>query len=154
MANSIRTPEKEAEFLAVLADTCNVSKACAHAGIGRVTVYEWRDADPDFAARWDQAKRIGADILEEEALRRAVEGVQEPVYYQGTLVDTVTKYSDTLLMFLAKGAKPEVYKDRVQSEISGPGGAPIAIDDTAAAEKLKALMSTLEARVDKGEDLA
>lgn len=149
-----RTPENEKVFLDALACTCNVSKACLVAGLSRTTVYEWRSENPDFAARWDQARRVGADVIEDEAIRRAVEGIDEPIYYQGVLVDTVKRYSDTLAIFLLKGAKPEVYKDRIQSEVSGPGGAPIQIDDATAAEKLRNIMARLEQRLDNGEDLA
>lgn len=149
-----RTPEKEVAFLAALAATCSVSRACEAAGIGRATVYEWRDEDPTFAARWEKAKAVGADILEDEAVRRAVEGVETPIYHEGKCVDTVHKYSDTLMIFLLKGAKPEVYKDRVVSEVSGPNGAPIQIDDQTAATKLEAIMGRLARRLDNGEDLA
>ena len=47
----IRTHKLETVFLDALAETCNVSRACKAAGVGRMTVYEWREADPEFAAR-------------------------------------------------------------------------------------------------------
>lgn len=119
MADSIRTPQSERAFLAALATTCRVDKACETAGIGRATVYEWRAADVDFAARWDEAKRIGAEALEDEATRRAAEGVDEPVFHQGAQVGTIRKYSDTLAIFLLKGAMPEKYRDNAKLELSG-----------------------------------
>jgi hypothetical protein len=145
---SIRTPEKEIAFLAALSATCSVSKACDAAGVGRMTVYDWRKNDPDFAAAWDDAKKIGADVLEDEAVRRAHDGVNEPVFYQGVATGTIQRYSDTLLIFLLKGAKPDVYKDRVASEVSGPGGAPIGLD----AASIKAEIAEIMAEV--GADLA
>lgn len=77
------TPEKLTAFCAALAETCNVGKACAAVGISRQTAYEWRENDPDFEARWDQAKRIGVTALEDEAHRRAFDGVPEPVVHKG-----------------------------------------------------------------------
>lgn len=77
------TPEKLTAFCAALAETCNIGKACAAIGISRQTAYEWRDDDPDFAARWDQAKRVGVTALEDEAHRRAFDGVAEPVVHKG-----------------------------------------------------------------------
>ena len=50
------------------------------------------------------------DTLTQEVYRQAVEGIDEPVYYQGKLVDTVKKYSPILLMFLLKREDPS-YRD-------------------------------------------
>jgi hypothetical protein len=36
------------------------------------------------------------------------------VFYQGQQFATVRKYSDTLLIFLLKGRKPERYRERVE----------------------------------------
>ena len=77
------TPEKLTAFCAALAETCNVGKACAAVGISRQTAYEWRENDPEFEARWDQAKRVGVTALEDEAHRRAFDGVPEPVVHKG-----------------------------------------------------------------------
>ena len=52
----------------------NVARACEAVDICRMTAYEWRSEDEDFAASWDHAKQIGLDALEDEATRRAFEG--------------------------------------------------------------------------------
>ena len=84
-----RTPEKalarpwRAAFLAALRECGVVRDACEAAGIGRRTAYDLRDADPTFAAAWDDALQDGIDLLEREAVRRARVGVKEPVIYQG-----------------------------------------------------------------------
>ncbi len=88
-------------------------------GLGRASVYEWRGEEESFAEDWQKALEIGADLLEDEAVRRAKDGVEEPVYQGGKLVGHVQKYSDTLLIFLLKGAKPEKYRERSQHELSG-----------------------------------
>ena len=49
---------------------------------------------------WDEALDRSADALEEEARRRAFEGVDEPMYYKGEQIGTTKKYSDVLIMFL------------------------------------------------------
>lgn len=56
---------------------------------------------------------IGADSLEDEAVRRARDGYDKPVYQQGQCVGQVRKYSDTLMVFLLKGARPKKYRDNV-----------------------------------------
>ena len=118
-----RTPAKEGEFLDELAETGNVTKASELSGVARRTIYDWRAANEDFRARWETALDLGCDALEDEATRRAHDGVEEPVYYQGEVVGQVQRYSDTLLMFLLKGRRPEKFKDR--TELTGNDGAPI-----------------------------
>lgn len=78
------TPERKAAFLAALvASGGNVSRACQAVDICRMTAYEWRDEDKVFAVAWEKAKSAGLDALEDEALRRAFDGVDEPVFHQG-----------------------------------------------------------------------
>lgn len=138
-----KIPEaKLTDFLVRLAEYGNVSQAARDAGVGHMTVYRYRENDPEFAEAWERAAQVGARNLEDEARRRAYQGWQEPVIYQGrqateTIVDnetgevveerplTIRKFSDTLLIFLLKGHFPEKYKDRSSAELSGPGGGPI-----------------------------
>lgn len=124
-ARTNRTPKKRAAFLAELAQRGNVSDACAAADIGRTTVYDWRADDATFAADWDAALDQAADTMEREAFRRAVDGVDEPVY--GSLgqglgsgeVGRIRKYSDTLLIFLLKAARPEKFRERTEQQHTG-----------------------------------
>lgn len=125
---TIRTPKKREQFLDALRNTCNITKACDLAGLGRASAYEWREEDESFARDWKKALEMGADLLEDEAVRRAKDGVEEPVYQAGKLVGHVQKYSDTLLIFLLKGAKPKKYGDRMA--LSGSDGAPLQIIST------------------------
>nr|WP_323026547.1 hypothetical protein [Castellaniella sp.] len=48
-----------------------------------MTAYTWRKDMPDFAAAWDDAMKAGLLALEDEAHRRAFEGVDDPLTYQG-----------------------------------------------------------------------
>ena len=120
MANRTkRTPEKYEKFLATLQKTGgNISRACKAEGIARNTAYTWRDEDKDFAIRWDEALQAGLDELEQEARRRAFEGLQNAVFYKGEVVGYEREYSDTLMIFLLKGGRPEKYKDRQEIEAS------------------------------------
>ena len=74
MSNESVTPEKRAHFLALLSDCGNVTRAAEESGCGRIMLYKIRREDPDFAAQWEEAAKIGAARLEDEARRRAVEG--------------------------------------------------------------------------------
>ena len=118
---------KKAAFLAALAEVGNITQAAEIAGLDRKTHYIWMKNDPDYPALYEEAMEQAADRLEQEARRRAVEGVEEPVFYQGKQVGTIRKYSDTLLIFLLKGARPEKYAERYDQRISGPGGGPVEV---------------------------
>ncbi|HET8626735.1 MAG TPA: hypothetical protein VFL91_04920 [Thermomicrobiales bacterium] len=89
---------KKRAFLAAFAENGNASRAAALAGVHRAQHYRWLAADPDYAAAFREAREHAADRLEEEARRRALAG------------------SDTLLIFLLKGARPEKYAERRRHE--------------------------------------
>lgn len=118
-SNPALAPDKKLGFLAVLAEGCQVGKACAAVGIHRSTAYDWRDQDEEFAAAWDNAMKVGVSALEDEAHRRAFDGHDEPVFHQGMRTDSVKKYSDTLAIFLLKSHAPEKYRDNSRVELSG-----------------------------------
>lgn len=110
-------------FLAALADCGVITFAASAAGIDRVSVWRRREADPDFAAQCELAIEMAADKLEQEARRRALEGVEEPVYQGGQLIGTKTVYSDQLLALLLKGRRKKVFADR--TELTGANGGPV-----------------------------
>jgi hypothetical protein len=83
--------------------------------------------DPDYQAEFEEAHKEACDRLEQEARRRAVEGVDEPVFYKGEHCGVVRKYSDTLLIFLLNGAMPHKYKSRFSGKVSGPSGPPVQV---------------------------
>jgi len=110
------TSKKKEAFLLAFAEMGVIKYACEKAGIDRATYYYWRTHDENFFEAAGRAQEIAADSLEQEARRRAVEGVEEPVFYQGERVATVKKYSDTLLMFLLNGEKPDKFARRVKQD--------------------------------------
>lgn len=61
-------------FLDYLAETSNVSRAAAHAGIEISRVYRLRRVQPNFAREWHAALAEGYAHLELEVLRRLREG--------------------------------------------------------------------------------
>ena len=103
-------PKKRA-FLSAFSQVGTVTQAAAVAGISRESHRLWRQQDPEYGKGFEEAKAMACDSLEGEALRRAKEGVEEPVFHQGQKVGTTRKYSDTLLIFLLKGAMPHKYRE-------------------------------------------
>lgn len=142
------TPEKLTAFCAALAETCNVGKAAAAVGISRYTAYIWRNEIPEFAEAWDRAMKAGLLMLEDEAHRRGFDGVDEPVFHQGSQCGTVRKYSDTLAIFLLKAHAPEKYREKSSMELTGANGGPVLLSDTERAAKLAAILATAKARKD------
>jgi hypothetical protein len=106
-------PAAREQFLEHLRSGYPVSTAAALAQCGRVTVYAWRQHDPEFAKAWDDAYAAGGDAIEEEARRRAMDGWDEAVFQGGEQVGVVHRYSDRLLDRLLKGRKPDVYGEQV-----------------------------------------
>jgi len=103
----------------------NISKACRAAGVARQTAYRHRDEYPEFASMWEDALQEGLDGWEEEMARRAYEGMERPLMYQGDMVGTVNEYSDTLAIFLMKAHRPDKYRER--SEIKQDGEITIKV---------------------------
>jgi hypothetical protein len=110
--NRIQHPNKRA-FLAAIAESGNVTSAARITGLDRTNHYNWMQDDPEYAAAYKVAVETAAENLETEARRRAVQGTNKPVFYKGEECGTVQEYSDTLLIFLLKGAMPGKYKDNL-----------------------------------------
>ena len=114
---------KKRGFLAAFAEAGTVLGASEAAGVDRQSHYNWLKDDIDYVEAFAIAKELSIDKLEKTARKRAIDGVEEIVYQGGKEVGKQIKYSDTLLMFLLNGEKPQKYKQR--HEMSGPNNGPI-----------------------------
>lgn len=121
----ISQPNQRA-FLAAFARTAHLGQSCDAAGIDRHTQWYWRETEPEFKRAFEKAQALAAEYLEEVAVKRAAQGVSEPVFYKGEVVGHVQKYSDTLIQFLMRGVSPQKYGDRTKIDLSTPDG-PIAV---------------------------
>lgn len=120
--------KKQERFLQHLAKTGKVLESAKAAGyVNTSMLHRLRKEDGEFARRWEEALEAAADALEDEAIRRAVDGVEEPVFYQGEVVGHVTKYSDALLMFYLRGIRPNKFRDNVKVEGNMSGTFGVAV---------------------------
>jgi hypothetical protein len=104
---------KRRKFLEVLAQTGSVVKAAQAVGYTDTSYLQRiRREDEDFAHEWALAVEAAADVFEAEADRRALDGVEDPVYYKGSVVGYKVVYSDALLMFRLRAMRPEKYAPR------------------------------------------
>ena len=113
MVGSPHHPQTRARVIQEFLACGRIDLACQRVGVDRGCHYDWLKADPGYAAEFASARKQTADILEDEAWRRAVEGVDKPVYQGGELVGTVREYSDSLMTWLLRGLRPERYREHV-----------------------------------------
>jgi len=132
-----RSNRRDAAFLAALAETGSLAAALAASGYGRVQAARARARAPAFARAWDEALETAVDALEREARRRALEGVEKPVWYRGEQVGTIREMSDSLLLALLKAHRPERFGGK-----SGTGG-----HDAWNGEDLAGLRAALERKL-------
>ena len=114
---------KQNAFLNALAKTGTVKGAAQLSGESRANHYRWLEDDA-YRVGVGRARQMAADLLEDEAWRRGVEGDERAVYNKrGMRVDTVRYYSDRLLEKLLAANLPEKYKERVEQTVVGDGAA-------------------------------
>jgi hypothetical protein len=112
-------------FLREFRKTGNATKSAMMAGVHRDTVYKRLERDEKFEQLFRLIEERFTNDLEEEMYRRAVKGVDKPVWQGKEFMGTVKEYSDTLAIFLAKARRPHVYRENVRVEHTGPDGGPI-----------------------------
>ena len=119
-------------FLKHLKDTANVTEAAARIKVTRSRLYDLRGKDPEFKRQWEDAvsaaEAMNVDRLEAEAMRRAVDGVDKPYFYQGKECGRMVEYSDPLLKFLLQHRLPERYGDGGGRDGDAPGSGPVVFE--------------------------
>jgi len=101
-------PAVQRAFIEALAETGSVKAACRRVGRADHGVYQLRrhpEAE-EFRRAWQAALDIGIQRIEDVAMDRAINGVEEPVYNYGKLVGTRIRYNDRLLMFMLRNRAP------------------------------------------------
>ena len=116
------TPKNIDHFLQCLRKGLTMKAACDETGFTKHQIRHFRTDNNTFDQQIKEAIEEGTEALEDEALRRAQWGVDEPVFFQGEICGSVKKYSDVLLMFLLKARAPEKYRERQTLEHTGVGG--------------------------------
>jgi hypothetical protein len=120
---AIQQPERQRRFLAAFAASGSILRASRAAGIHRQTHYWWMREDPTYMQRFRQAEYQAVRMLEDEAVRRAVDGVRKPIFYKGKPIRICgeivyeTEYSDALLIQLLKAYHPEKFGDKPQVQV-------------------------------------
>jgi hypothetical protein len=120
------TRGRKQAFLAALRATGSIRAAARRASPGsrsaegpRSTFRMALQRDPEFAAASQEALDDALGSLEAEAMRRAVEGYQRPIYQKGQLVGYETVFSDNMLLTLLRARAPEAYSERRDVHVTG-----------------------------------
>lgn len=116
--------ETQLAFLAAYRCGPTITQACRIAGINRRNYYNWMQSSKAFVEAFNQTRQERVDDAIDEAHRRAVKGVLEPVFgSDGDLGKTVVvgykrKFSDRLLVKILESERPEKYRTNHR----GPSG--------------------------------
>ncbi len=97
-ATTIFTPRRRAKFCDHLANHGNVRLAAKAAGVSPQTAYRARRSCADLAACWDAALVLARDVAEQVLADRALNGVEEAVFYHGEEVARRRRYDSRLLL--------------------------------------------------------
>ena len=92
------TPERKIRFLDCLAEKGNVRRACGRVGLSQQAAYVLRRRDPVFARAWAAALALARASCEQVLAERAIDGVEEQIWYRGELVGTRRKFDARLLL--------------------------------------------------------
>lgn len=143
-----KTDEDRQAYLDALCETGVQTYALRKSGNVYGSLKKWRE-DAQFLEAEQLAKEEAADLLEAEAVRRAHDGVTRTKFAgsgENMREYEEQQYSDTLLIFLLKGAKPDKFKERTSTELGGMNGKPIEMNDTTAAARLAAILDSAKQR--------
>ena len=115
------TPTQRAFLAAYIICAGRVGMAAQTTKISPHNHYAWMRDSEAYRRAFLLARPMAAQALLDEAIRRARDGVLEPVYYKGEVVDYKYSFSDALMTLLLKGFFPEMFKERVS--VGGDGSA-------------------------------
>ena len=96
------TKAKEQQFLTVLAETCNVTLACAESGVSLSGAYLHRRKDAAFRAAWGEAIAVAYRRLELMLLERSFNGTEKVITRKDGSEERVREYPNSIALQLLK----------------------------------------------------
>ncbi|OYX66240.1 MAG: hypothetical protein B7Y88_04920 [Sphingomonadales bacterium 32-64-17] len=150
------TPARMADFLESLMTMGSVAIACQRAGVARQTAYRTRRRSPGFARAWDAALIAARTVAETELAERAINGVEEAVFYHGEEVARRRRFDSRLLLAhlarLDKAAErldlaatlPQLDDQIAALRLAGEGAEDAVLPGAVAAEDLRRVQDERE----------
>jgi len=96
------TKEKEREFLAVLAETCNVVRACEAVGMSTQSAYWRRRRNAAFRVAWAETLATAYQRLELVLIERTLNGTEKVMQRHDGTEDRMREYPNNLGLALLK----------------------------------------------------
>jgi hypothetical protein len=117
-------PEVQLAFIEALAETGSVKAASRRVGRSDHGAYQLRrhPEGAGFRKAWDVAADLGVRRIEDAAMDRALNGVEETVHYHGELVGKRRRYNERLVMFILRNRAPHRFAE------GGPSHGLSAVD--------------------------
>ena len=108
-------------FLEEVRRTGLVAKSARSAGTNSRRIRSECEIDKEFSLEFQEALQIYSEVAQEELARRAIDGVEETVYFQGSPCGKKINYSDSLLTTLVKAKSPE-FREKLSVDTTIHGG--------------------------------
>lgn len=114
-------PELAALFLIEYEKCGTIWRAAEAIGKTYKTIQIWKSHDPEFREQMQHSYEAYKSRIEAEIHRRGVDGVEEEIFdRQGNVIGTKLKYSDQLLLAMAKRHIPEYRDSSAPSRLDAP----------------------------------
>lgn len=137
------TEARRTRFLGLLADSCNVTRSAADAGISVSAIYRRRAKDASFRRQWGEALATGYAQLEMAMLERALIGKAKPVSIDGES-RIIQEYDDRIGIALLK-----MHRDAVREIETAVDG----VEADEAAERILMRLRRLRAQLTDGVEV-
>jgi len=110
------------KFLRCLEASGSITKAARWARIHKQNHWLWMHQEGSgYPAAYEAARERGIHQLEDEAVRRAYDGIRKAVRYKGKIVGYDTEYDSTLLLACLRARHPKFQPQSTQPP-AGAGG--------------------------------
>jgi hypothetical protein len=110
-------------FLKALAMSCSITSALRAARVAYNTMRAHERSDPEFATQLKEAQEEGAQLLHDVAFRDALEGVCEPVFWQGIQCGHIRKFDNRLRVEMLRAHMPRQFKTPGRGDVKVNVGA-------------------------------
>lgn len=148
-----------------LQDGIPLAEMCREEGMpDRATIWRWAENDEELSQRIARARRIGFDVIAEEALEIADDGSNDWMRRQGRDDDDDAPWAlngehvqrsklriETRLKLLAKW-DPKRYGEALQLKHADADGEKLDLDPVARATRLASILSDIEKRREQGDE--
>lgn len=118
---------KQIRFLRCFEACASVTQAARWAKIAKRTHFDWMEISESYRDAFERTKPVAAQTLEDEAVRRAHQGLRKAVWHKGRVVGYETEYSDSLMQTLLKGSNPDKFRERQDVRVA----ASVSVTDMA-----------------------